>query len=102
MTNSTATQALRETAPVGTAIELVVMDMAGTTVSDDGRVIEAFDAAATAVGLAESGADREDARRYVLETMGQSKIEVFEHSSAQKTVRKLPILPSKPLTMRAS
>jgi len=77
MTNSTATQALRETAPVGTAIELVVMDMAGTTVSDDGRVIEAFDAAATAVGLAESGADREDARRYVLETMGQSKIEVF-------------------------
>ncbi|NMD62145.1 phosphonatase-like hydrolase [Rhodococcus globerulus] len=77
MTNSTATQALSETSLVGPAIELVVMDMAGTTVADDGLVIDAFDAAATAVGLAESGADREDARRYVLETMGQSKIEVF-------------------------
>ncbi|WP_415976661.1 phosphonatase-like hydrolase [Rhodococcus sp. 077-4] len=58
-------------------IELVVLDMAGTTVTDDGLVLESFDAAATAVGLADSGPEREDARRYVLDTMGQSKIEVF-------------------------
>lgn len=61
----------------GPAIELVVMDMAGTTVTDDGLVIAAFDTAASAVGLAEHGLQRDDARRYVLDTMGQSKIEVF-------------------------
>ncbi|OZF01476.1 haloacid dehalogenase [Rhodococcus sp. 15-1154-1] len=58
-------------------VELVVMDMAGTTVSDDGLVLASFDAAATSVNLPESGPEREDARRYVLDTMGQSKIEVF-------------------------
>jgi len=58
-------------------IELAVLDMAGTTVSDDGLVIRAFDEAATAVGLPAEGADRDAARRYVLDTMGQSKIEVF-------------------------
>ncbi|WP_422749076.1 phosphonatase-like hydrolase [Mycobacterium sp. WMMD1722] len=58
-------------------IELAVLDMAGTTVKDDGLVIRAFDEAATAVGLAEDGADRDAARRYVLDTMGQSKIDVF-------------------------
>ncbi|MGA9871658.1 MAG: phosphonatase-like hydrolase [Rhodococcus sp. (in: high G+C Gram-positive bacteria)] len=65
------------TASTTTAIELVVMDMAGTTVTDDGLVIGAFDAAATSVGLAEQGTERESARQYVLDTMGQSKIEVF-------------------------
>lgn len=58
-------------------IELVVLDMAGTTVSDDGLVLAAFDDAATAVDLPEEGPQREEARRYVLDTMGQSKIEVF-------------------------
>ena len=58
-------------------IQLAVVDMAGTTVADDGLVVTAFDKAATAAGLAESGAEREDARRYVIETMGQSKITVF-------------------------
>jgi phosphoglycolate phosphatase len=53
------------------------MDMAGTTVADDGLVVTAFEAAATAVGVAESGVEREQARRYVLDTMGQSKISVF-------------------------
>ncbi|WP_197374196.1 phosphonatase-like hydrolase [Mycolicibacterium baixiangningiae] len=57
--------------------ELAVLDMAGTTVRDDGLVIRAFDEAATAVGLPRDGAEREHARRYVLDTMGQSKIEVF-------------------------
>ena len=51
--------------------------MAGTTVADDGLVLAAFDAAATAAGLAESGAERDEARRYVIDTMGQSKITVF-------------------------
>ncbi|SBS73126.1 Phosphonatase-like hydrolase [uncultured Mycobacterium sp.] len=58
-------------------IQLAVIDMAGTTVADDGLVVEAFEAAATAAGLAHSGAVREQARRYVLDTMGQSKIAVF-------------------------
>ncbi|GAY13307.1 phosphonatase-like hydrolase [Mycobacterium sp. shizuoka-1] len=58
-------------------IDLAVIDMAGTSVADDGLVIEAFEAAATAAGLAPSGAEREHARRYVIDTMGQSKISVF-------------------------
>ena len=58
-------------------IQLAVIDMAGTTVADDGLVVEAFEAAATAAGLPHSGAEREQARRYVLDTMGQSKIAVF-------------------------
>lgn len=59
------------------AIQLAVIDMAGTTVADDGLVIGAFEAAATAGGLPETGAEREHARQYVLDTMGQSKITVF-------------------------
>ncbi|MGY4654575.1 phosphonatase-like hydrolase [Mycobacterium sp. URHB0021] len=58
-------------------IQLAVIDMAGTTVSDDGLVVTAFEAAATAAGVPESGEQRDRARRYVLETMGQSKISVF-------------------------
>jgi phosphonatase-like hydrolase len=58
-------------------IQLAVVDMAGTTVADDGLVVNAFDIAATAVGVPESGEQRERARQYVLETMGQSKISVF-------------------------
>jgi len=59
------------------AIALAVLDMAGTTVSDDGLVIRAFDEAATAVGVPADGDEHEHARHYVLDTMGQSKIEVF-------------------------
>ena len=59
------------------AIQLAVVDMAGTTVADDGLVVNAFDMAATAVGVPESGHERESARQYVLDTMGQSKISVF-------------------------
>ncbi|MFI5714561.1 phosphonatase-like hydrolase [Nocardia sp. NPDC051750] len=70
-------------------IALAVLDMAGTTVADDGAVIAAFDDAATAVGLPESGPERDNARQYVLDTMGQSKIVVFralfgsDHRAAQ-------------------
>lgn len=58
-----------------TPISLVCLDMAGTTVDDGPAVLDSFAAAADAVGL--TGADRERAMRYVHETMGQSKIEVF-------------------------
>ncbi|MDY6999323.1 MAG: phosphonatase-like hydrolase [Actinomycetota bacterium] len=60
-----------------TMIELAVIDMAGTTVADDGLVVEAFEAAADAAGLPATGPEREHARQYVLDTMGQSKITVF-------------------------
>ncbi len=59
------------------AIQLAVIDMAGTTVADDGLVVSAFESAATAAGVPESGQQRDDARQYVLDTMGQSKISVF-------------------------
>ncbi|WP_280462589.1 phosphonatase-like hydrolase [Nocardia carnea] len=70
-------------------IALAVLDMAGTTVADDGAVIAAFDDAATTVGLPATGPERDNARRYVLDTMGQSKIVVFralfgsEHKAAE-------------------
>jgi len=63
-----------------TSIELVVLDMAGTTVLDDGVVEQAFQRAAERTGVA----DRmpwDDALQYVRDTMGQSKIEVFTHLS---------------------
>lgn len=70
-------------------IQLAVIDMAGTTVADDGLVLEAFDAAAIAAGLPQSGPERDRARQYVLDTMGQSKIAVFralcdDESTAQR------------------
>ncbi len=58
-------------------IHVAVLDMAGTTVADDGLVVRAFEAAATVAGLPASGDERDRARRYVLDTMGQSKIVVF-------------------------
>jgi phosphoglycolate phosphatase len=59
------------------SIQLAVIDMAGTTVADDGLVARSFEAAATAAGVPESGPERDRARQYVLDTMGQSKIAVF-------------------------
>jgi phosphonatase-like hydrolase len=58
-------------------IQVVVIDMAGTTVADDGLVVSAFESAATAAGVPESGQERDRARQYVLDTMGQSNISVF-------------------------
>ncbi|MEJ1923445.1 phosphonatase-like hydrolase [Microbacterium sp. KHB019] len=60
------------------AIELVVLDMAGTTVRDDGVVEQAFQRAAERTGVA----DRmpwPEALQYVRDTMGRSKIDVFTH-----------------------
>ncbi len=56
-------------------IELVCFDMAGTTMRDDGLVLEAFSRTLDSMGL--HGGEATDAERYVLDTMGQSKIDVF-------------------------
>ncbi|MCV7410281.1 haloacid dehalogenase [Mycobacterium florentinum] len=58
-------------------IRLACLDMAGTTVLDDGAVADAFDASLSASGLSAGSGDYDAAVRYVHETMGQSKIEVF-------------------------
>jgi phosphonatase-like hydrolase len=58
-------------------ISLVCLDMAGTTVSDDGTVMTAFGAAMRAAGLREGTAQWSAAEEVVSSTMGQSKIEVF-------------------------
>ncbi|MCM3779793.1 HAD family hydrolase [Microbacterium hydrocarbonoxydans] len=58
--------------------ELVVLDMAGTTVLDDGVVESAFQRAAERTGVADRMPWGE-ALAYVRDTMGQSKIDVFTH-----------------------
>lgn len=55
--------------------ELVCLDMAGTTMSDEGLVLEAF--RRTIDGLGVAGEEAVAAEEYVIETMGRSKIEVF-------------------------
>ena len=57
----------------GRAIRLAVLDMAGTTVRDDGLVELSFSAAMAEVGRPAGEAELEHVRR----TMGQPKIEVF-------------------------
>ncbi|MFJ2553751.1 HAD family hydrolase [Microbacterium sp. NPDC087591] len=63
-----------------TPLELVVLDMAGTTVLDDGVVEQAFQRAAERTGVADRMPWAE-ALDYVRMTMGQSKIDVFTHLS---------------------
>jgi len=58
-----------------TDITVACLDMAGTTVRDDGTVMEAFSAAITAQNLPAAEYDR--AMTDVRSSMGQSKIEVF-------------------------
>lgn len=68
------------TPPASDRIDLVVLDMAGTTVRDDGLVERAFARASEQTGVGERlGADA--SLTYVRDTMGQSKIEVFRHLS---------------------
>jgi len=62
--------------PTTTPIRLAALDMAGTTVADDGAVEEAFQAALDAVGLV-AGDLADDPAAYIRRTMGQSKIAVF-------------------------
>ncbi|MQA94650.1 MAG: phosphonatase-like hydrolase [Streptosporangiales bacterium] len=58
-------------------IRLVVLDMAGTTVADDGLVLEAFTAAMAGHGVFPGEAAHERMLAYVRATMGESKIAVF-------------------------
>jgi phosphoglycolate phosphatase len=60
-----------------TPITVACLDMAGTTVADDGTVVAAFVAAAQQSGLSAGTRRFEDALDFVQRTMGQSKIEVF-------------------------
>jgi phosphoglycolate phosphatase len=58
-------------------ITVACLDMAGTTVADDGSVLAAFEAAMAACGIVPGGPGFADADAIVHATMGQSKIEVF-------------------------
>jgi phosphonatase-like hydrolase len=62
-----------------TRITVAVLDMAGTTIADDGVVEASFTAAMSVVGLGPETARFSSAHDYVLATMGRSKIEVFRH-----------------------
>jgi phosphoglycolate phosphatase len=57
--------------------KLACLDMAGTTVSDDGAVERAFTQALADMGIALDNPEYQPALSIVKETMGQSKIEVF-------------------------
>lgn len=56
---------------------LACLDMAGTTVRDDGAVETAFDEALAAVGITEGSPRYDEAHRFVHKTMGWSKADVF-------------------------
>jgi phosphonatase-like hydrolase len=58
-------------------IRLAVLDMAGTTVRDDGVVERSFVEALTGMGFDPEGDELRDHLEYVRDTMGQSKIVVF-------------------------
>ncbi|MFF1644632.1 phosphonatase-like hydrolase [Streptomyces sp. NPDC058240] len=58
---------------------LIVLDMAGTTVADGGLVEQAFSAAAERLGVEPGSADHAEKLDYVRATMGESKISVFRH-----------------------
>jgi phosphonatase-like hydrolase len=66
--------------------ELVVLDMAGTTVRDDGVVERAFQRAHERTGVADR-MSADDALQYVRDTMGQSKLDVFLHLSGGDAAR---------------
>lgn len=56
-------------------IELVCLDLAGTTVADDGAVLASFHDALDEVGV--TAEERPAMEEYVVRTMGESKITVF-------------------------
>lgn len=58
-----------------TPIELVCLDMAGTTVADDGAVLAAFRDAIDELGVPRE--QRAAMEEFVVRTMGESKIKVF-------------------------
>jgi phosphoglycolate phosphatase len=62
-----------------TDFRLACLDMAGTTVGDDGLVERAFTIALLRQSTQPRTPEFDDALRYVRDTMGQSKIEVCRH-----------------------
>ena len=62
-----------------TDIRLAVLDMAGTTVADDGLVEQAFRTAAARLGVEDGGPGHTRMLAHVRATMGESKISVFRH-----------------------
>ncbi|WP_329385081.1 phosphonatase-like hydrolase [Streptomyces sp. NBC_01351] len=62
-----------------TTHNLIVLDMAGTTVADGGLVERAFERAAEQLGVEPGSADHDAKLQYVRDTMGESKISVFRH-----------------------
>ena len=67
---------------------LACLDMAGTTVRDDGAVENAFEDALAAVGVVPGTPRYEEAHRFVRATMGWSKADVFaEMLDAGEAVR---------------
>ena len=70
-----------------TPYELVVLDLAGTTVVDDGIVEGAFARAWDRVKRTDEG--RKAAIQWVRDTMGQSKIEVFRHFADEDTAQEI-------------
>ena len=69
--------------------ELVVLDMAGTTVVDDGLVEGAFARAWDRVRATDEG--RDDAIAHVRATMGQSKIAVFRALGDEESAQALNV-----------
>jgi phosphoglycolate phosphatase len=63
--------------PHDVGLELVCLDLAGTTVADDGLVERAFDTALGHVGIGPGDPRRAQMDGVVRATMGSSKIEVF-------------------------
>jgi len=64
------------TAITASRISLACLDMAGTTVADDGTVLAAFTGALDALGIV-GEAERGRMTEYVVATMGESKITVL-------------------------
>ena len=60
-----------------TRITIACLDMAGTTVRDDGTVLAAFSAAVGQAGLASGTPEHDRAMEIVRAMMGNSKIDVF-------------------------
>jgi phosphoglycolate phosphatase len=65
--------------------DIVCLDMAGTTVRDDGTVLAAFDQALKAVGVQPATDAHAKAVGIATATMGQSKIEVFRQILVDET-----------------
>ncbi len=65
--------------------EMACFDMAGTTMSDTGLVLEAFGRTIEEMDVVDDAAVA--ARDFVIETMGQSKIEVFTHIFGESAER---------------